>query len=454
MGNSSAREHFALELDMLRAQHGIEVQGEEQVRQTTVDVPWVRITNADAPLLDVCEALPETGQSLQVTFGPAFADLAPLERVAIAAETGLAGDVYHMAVQKYDLQAILGERPLAEFAADALRKVEKTLDKGATALAPLSAQQLEADVQYYEDVCSRRGFAAARQEGRPLLRKTDAVSTHINRYEEYRSTVPDQIWAELQPGGLLDQLITGFTTYDYEKSILQASVLDYLSLEPHIDVSPGSAFKELTQFIRINYETFREVTRPYEHKNGVLGIRLMKYVFGDEAATSNRVKPLPLTASVRRAAGITSMHSKMILTRYYEIFAEEFGEFAKWFRMRPRPNGGVYPEDPLSYEWSEYGACIGRYDVMDYGAIRPNPATDKECDRTDHAKLNRAKRICQTSCPVLEQCREYGIRQLPADDQANLVLGGLSKRERNALRKARTPQTYQEEDGELEDADE
>jgi len=286
------------------------------------------------------------------------------------------------------------------------------------------------------------------------VRKTDVAATHIDQYEEYCEVVPSQVWAELQPGGLLDQLITGFTTHDYEKRILQADVLDYFSLEPRREIGSRSSLKELAQFIRINYETFRRVTKPYEYEEDALGMRLMKYVFGDEAAIPSRAKPLPLTKAVRPAAEIDSKRSKVSLTQYYEIFAEEFSEFAEWFRARPRAPGGVYPQDLVVNEWREYGACTGRYDVMDYSTIRPNPATGEDREGTHHVRLRRARRICQTSCPVLEQCREWGVQQSPADDLALLVLGALSKRERNAVRKARNPQKYQAEGGGLEDADE
>ena len=71
--------------------------------------------------------------------------------------------------------------------------------------------------------------------------------------------------------------------------------------------------------------------------------------------------------------------------------------------------------DPKASEWKVQGACRGKDQAIWY------PSRGESCDQ--------AKAICH-ECPVMYQCREYGIA-----NETIGIWGGLSERERKRLRR-------------------
>jgi len=70
----------------------------------------------------------------------------------------------------------------------------------------------------------------------------------------------------------------------------------------------------------------------------------------------------------------------------------------------------------MNNEWFEYAACRG----MDANDFMPA--------RGDIVKIRNAKKVCNT-CPVMFQCRQYGLDNHRAWDLHG-IFGGLTKNER------------------------
>ena len=82
----------------------------------------------------------------------------------------------------------------------------------------------------------------------------------------------------------------------------------------------------------------------------------------------------------------------------------------------------------MDTEWLQYGACRGM-DVNDFMPVRG-----------DIVKIRNAKKICNT-CPVMFQCRQYGLDNHRAWDLHG-VFGGLTRMERDdqlRIAEGRTP---------------
>lgn len=72
-------------------------------------------------------------------------------------------------------------------------------------------------------------------------------------------------------------------------------------------------------------------------------------------------------------------------------------------------------------------------DWMDHGACRDEDPDLHfpigETSKADRRQITEAKQVCAT-CPVLEQCREFGM------DEPHGIWGGLSEQERREMRSA------------------
>lgn len=73
-------------------------------------------------------------------------------------------------------------------------------------------------------------------------------------------------------------------------------------------------------------------------------------------------------------------------------------------------------------EWMDDGACADS--LVDYWNGAPSKSLEKEYTA-------RAKEVCN-QCPVQEACLEHGLRHVRWG-----ILGGLTQKERNKLRKER-----------------
>lgn len=71
--------------------------------------------------------------------------------------------------------------------------------------------------------------------------------------------------------------------------------------------------------------------------------------------------------------------------------------------------------------WTKQAACLG----MDPDLFMPQ--------RGENKKVQKAKKICR-NCPVVNECREYGL-ELSAKYDTHGIFGGLSKYERAAILK-------------------
>lgn len=79
--------------------------------------------------------------------------------------------------------------------------------------------------------------------------------------------------------------------------------------------------------------------------------------------------------------------------------------------------------------WAEHGACVGATARMEMPTTAPT-GTRGPAQRARH-QIDAARTICQ-SCPVLDQCRTWALTD--PDPAAYMIAGGLTPRERDALR--------------------
>lgn len=88
--------------------------------------------------------------------------------------------------------------------------------------------------------------------------------------------------------------------------------------------------------------------------------------------------------------------------------------------------------EPPSRQWTDHAACFGHQNVMLLPERRGTISTRHQAalDR----QIAAAKQICRR-CPVQRPCRDWALSSPePAVDH---VAGGLSPRERDAIRKRR-----------------
>lgn len=71
--------------------------------------------------------------------------------------------------------------------------------------------------------------------------------------------------------------------------------------------------------------------------------------------------------------------------------------------------------------WTDRAACLG----MDPDLFMPQ--------RGENKKVQKAKQICR-QCPVMNECREYGL-ELSVKYDTHGIFGGLSRYERAAILK-------------------
>ncbi len=79
----------------------------------------------------------------------------------------------------------------------------------------------------------------------------------------------------------------------------------------------------------------------------------------------------------------------------------------------------------VSAGWRERAACKGGPEMI-------------EADPKNKEQVSAAKAFCFRECPVVDECREWGISERRYD-HINEVVGGLTAEQRRAARRRRAP---------------
>lgn len=111
-------------------------------------------------------------------------------------------------------------------------------------------------------------------------------------------------------------------------------------------------------------------------------------------------------------------------TTVRKILADAGVDLRRTATVGPRPPAPTTESDPVRRtDWQDRAACLGQWELME-------PA-----DQTARA-ARRALELCR-ACPVLKPCRRAILERDELQDRSDMVQGGLTRRQRRAVRKKR-----------------